>query len=390
MPPVFQTHRFLAALGLCLGLDLARAIETPQEATGVNLSLDQGFGARHQGMATRFAGFQVGADAVSNAPAGMADINDLTFSSSHTEQFAQAKMDHFAALFPIDEASTLGLAVARFGTSDNPFYTDPNAVNSVPTGYFTTADYWLTSSFARRLGPLDLGASLQLLYRDLDQTGLGMRADVMATFNWQENFRLHALLVGALPSVARWSNGYSEYEPTDLKVGAAYRVPAPYFYGNLQVAWETEGLFQVNGKSSQNLVGNRGFYHPLEALKTSDLGAEFQFDFGLSLRTGFEELELSSKLTNLWHVGLGYTWRHMVGIDYSFNSHPDLPNSQRIAVQFTPIFPHFSGKNFRSKTSERVGSKPLAQPKATEPAAEETQSGEEMLESDQGELESPK
>lgn len=349
MPLASFPARVLLTSVLGLNLSSAQALESPEQAIGVNLSLDEGFGARHQAMATKFAGFQRGADAVGNAPAGLADIDDLTFSTSHSEQFAQAKMDHFAAVFPFDANSTLGLALARYGVSDIEYRPEGSEATAIPPSVFSTADYWVTTAMARRWGPLDLGASLQILYRDLDQAGLGMRGDVMATYTWEKRHRLHAMLVGALPSSARWSSGYAEYEPTDLKVGASTLMEAPYFYGQLQLAWESEGLFQASPKSNSQLDGRRGFYHPVDAFKNSNLGAEFLFDFGLALRLGLEELRLAKAMGSLWHVGLGYTWKGMVGIDYSFNPHPDLPNSHRLALQFTPVFPKFSGRGFRQK-----------------------------------------
>ena len=51
------------------------------QASGVNLTADEGFGARQQGMGLSHSGFQEGADAVINAPAAMNDVNDLTFST---------------------------------------------------------------------------------------------------------------------------------------------------------------------------------------------------------------------------------------------------------------------------------------------------------------------
>lgn len=349
------------ALSICCRFT-AWGLEAPEEAAGVNLSLEEGFGARYQGMATRFSGYQTGADAVGNAPAGMADVNDLTFSSSHTERFAEQQMDHFAALFPLDAQSTLGLGLARYGVSQIDWRPVGSPPTTDPLSYFSTADYWITSAYARRIGPLDLGASLQMLYRDLDQSGLGLRADVMGTYNWSPKYRFHALLTGALPSTARWSSGYAEYENPDLRIGAATLMNAPYFYGHLQLAWETEGLFQKTAKSSRRLDGYRGFYHPLRALETSNLGAEFLFDFGLALRFGLDELELSRALGELWHAGLGYTWRNTLGIDYSYHPHPYMAGSHQVAVQFTPVFPHFSGKGFRgtapAKMKKNVPSSP--------------------------------
>src|SRR5580698_1068140 len=85
------------------------------QATGVDLTVDEGFGARQQGMGLTRAGFQDGADAVINAPASMNDVNDLTISTTHLEQFGNAAdFDNAAVLIPWNATGTLGLAIARY------------------------------------------------------------------------------------------------------------------------------------------------------------------------------------------------------------------------------------------------------------------------------------
>jgi hypothetical protein len=343
---------------LCLGMLMVGMLSAPaialEENSGVNLSLEEGFGARHQAMALRFAGFGQGADAVGNAPASMNDVDDLTFSSAHAERFAEAQLDHFAMILPLDAASTLGVALARYGVSDIEWRPEGSEATAVPPALFNTADYWVTAAFARRLGRLDLGASLQLIYRDLDQSGMGLRGDLMAALGLHENLRVQAMMVGALPSSARWSSGLNEFESPDLRLALVQRGVAPYLYGRWQVAFETEGLFQKTAKSSRSLNAYRGALHPVEAFGTANLGGEFLFDFGLALRAGLEEIRFSRTLGDLWHAGLGYTFRGMVGLDYSFTPHPDLPSSHRIALQWTPVFPRFSGKNYRGAAPKAV------------------------------------
>ena len=85
------------------------------QATGVNLTADESFGARQQGMGMVRGGFQDGADAVVNAPASMNDVNDLTFSTSHMEQFEAAQFDAASVLIPWHSDATLGFAIARYG-----------------------------------------------------------------------------------------------------------------------------------------------------------------------------------------------------------------------------------------------------------------------------------
>lgn len=339
---------------LCLSQD--GDVDGWNEAAGVNLTLEEGFGARHSGMAISFAGFQADANAVANAPAAMNDVDDFTFSTAHAEKFGEAKFDDLSLIVPFESRSTLGLGISRYGVSGidlRPEGVSP--LESQPVGQFSIADYLVVAGFSRRWGDLDLGASFNFLYRQLDQDGFGMRADAMAQYTWNRNFRVGALVKGIIPSSATWESGYSEYEAPDLHLGVAARFPAPYFYGALQAAYQTEGMFQQRAKAQAEAIGSRLHQAPFEALKAGNAGLEFLFDFGLVVRFGLSELRFASEALSSAAFGLGYTWKKVLGLDYSFAPHPDLLATHRIALQFTPAFPKFNGRNFRPGQDEPAG-----------------------------------
>ncbi len=339
------------------------------EAVGVNQTLEEGFGARQSGMAVTFAAFQRDADAVANAPAAMNDVDDFTFSTAHAEKFGEAKFDNFAFLLPFESHSTLGLGLSRYGVSgidSRPPDSDP--LQSQPAGVFSVADYLVVGSFARRWGGLDLGVDLNLLYRHLDQDGLGMRADAQALYTVDERFRFGALLKGAIPSSARWQSGYAEYEAPELYLGAAARFPAPYFYGTLETDWQSEGVFHQGAKSAVNLNGGTAYKNPGDFLAASNVGLEFLFDFGMALRFGLNELSKHS-FTDVATFGIGYDWKHILGLDYSFSPHPGLLSTHRISLQFTPAFPKFSGRGFRPQAVHATS--PAAPAEAGSPVGKE-------------------
>ena len=177
----------LAVLAVMAATATARAQVSDglNEASGVNLTADEGFGARRTGMGIGFPAFQRDADAAVNSPAGMNDVDDFTFSTAHAEKFGRAQFDDFAFILPFDVGSTLGLGLSRFGVNDielRPEGSDP--FQTKPQGLFSVADYMVTGSFARRWGAFDAGFSLDLLYRHLDQDGMGLRADAMAQYTW--------------------------------------------------------------------------------------------------------------------------------------------------------------------------------------------------------------
>lgn len=324
------------------------------EVVGANQTLEQGFGARQSGMAIAFPSFQRSADAVANAPAGMNDVDDFTFATAHTEKFGEAKYDDFAFLFPIESGSSMGIGISRYGVSDIDFRpSGSEEFSSQPQGYFSIADYLVTGAFARRWGGLDLGLDLNLLYRHLDQDGLGIRGDAQVLYTWEKRFRLGALLKGLVPSSARWESGYSEYEAPELYIGGAARFPAPYFYGTLEAAWQSEGIFHRTAKSAATLDGSSIAKDPLAYLATGNLGLEFLFDFGVAIRFGLEEISRKA-FADVTTFGIGYDWRHVLGLDYSFSPHPGLQSSHRISIQFTPSFPRFNGRDFRNRASRSI------------------------------------
>jgi hypothetical protein len=357
------------------------------EAVGVNQTLEEGFGARQSGMAVTFPAFQRDADAVSNAPASMNDVDDFTFSTSHAEKFGEAKFDDFAFLFPFESHSTLGLGISRYGVSDiqlRPEGSDPYAVE--PAEVFSIADYLLVGAFARRWGGFDLGMNLNILYRHLDQDGIGMRADGMAQYTWDNRFRVNALMKGLVPSSASWQSGYSEYEAPEMYLGGAARFPAPYFYGTLEAAWQSEGLFHRTARSGARLSGSRIWDNPQEFLAAGNVGLEFLFDFGMAVRFGLSEFS-SKSAADVATFGIGYNWRRVLGLDYSFSPHPGLLSTHRVSVQFTPAFPKFTGRDFRYRGSPRplpAGHVPESNPAAPNPGnpegpadAEETETLEQ-------------
>lgn len=334
----------------------------PEQSSGVNLTADEGFGARQSGMGITFPSFQRDADAVVNAPAAMNDVDDFTFSTAHAEKFGRAQFDDFAFILPFEANSTLGLGLSRFGVSDielRPEGTDPLA--SEPQSLFSIADYVVTGSFARRLGDVDVGFGLDLLYRHLDQDGVGLRADGMVQYTLDNQFRLAALVKGLVPSSAHWESGYTEYENPDLYLGGSGRFPAPYFYGTLEASFQTEGLFSDHAKSQLDLNGGNIQSDPLSLLAATHVGLEFLFDFGMAVRAGLTELAPRS-LASTATFGIGYSWKHILGIDYSFTPHPDLLSTHRISLQLTPAFPKLDGRGYRPR-------RPLA-PGAVQPGSE--------------------
>jgi hypothetical protein len=345
-------------LPLIVALSCAGLGHALEQASGVNLTADEGFGARHLGMALTRAGFGKGADAVVNAPASMNDVNDFSFTTAHAEQFGLARFDNFAMIVPWHAQSTLGFGVARYAVSGIEQRGEATELPTTePDALFDASDWVVTGSFARRFpmgyNAVDVAGSVHLLRRQLDQAGMGMRGDAMAQYTYDGRLRAGAHVRGIVPSMARWESGYSEYEAPEAVLFVAMRKEVPYFYGSLQAGFETPGLLQPGARSVRGEEGARAITDPGSALATSKVGAEFNFDFGLSLRAGFDELAPSAWTSSV-RLGMGYDWRGILAVDYAFAAHPYLGESHRIALRFTPSFPRFEGRNFRPGATASV------------------------------------
>ncbi len=72
----------------------------------------------------------------------------------------------------------------------------------------------------------------------------------------------------------------------------------------------------------------------------------------MSLRAGLDELNPSTASSSL-RLGAGYDWKRILGIDYAFSTSPDLGESYRLSLWWTPAFPRFEGRNFRPKPAAR-------------------------------------
>jgi hypothetical protein len=353
------------------------------ENRGVNATLEEGYGARHRAQGLEFGGWQTGADAVTLSPAGMNDVPDFTFSTSHSERFGRANYDHFSLLTPLSTTTSLGLGLSRFGVSQIEFHSVQEA-NPNFSETFSVADYAFAVAYARSLGPLDFGGVLHTVMRSLDQYGLGMRGDLMTSYS-TDRFRATVLWKGALPSSARWESNYLEYAPSDVLLSLGIRGNSPYFYGRYQLVWESPGLFQIESRNAYRTTTSRAYEDPITALKDSHWGGEFAFDFGLSLRAGIIGLPQSGLPEP--RLGAGYSYHGWVGFDYAFVPHSELGASHYLSLSWTPTFPKFQGKNFRmglKKFSETDGASKNSDPglKGINPSPEDAsdeEKGSEVL-----------
>ncbi|HEX8563093.1 MAG TPA: PorV/PorQ family protein [Flavobacterium sp.] len=89
-------------------------------------------------------------------PAGLVNLKDKQVSAMHASYFANiAQYDYAAFAMPIDDRSAWGISVMRFGVDDilntTQLIDDQGNIDYNRISLFSTADYGVTFSYARRL-----------------------------------------------------------------------------------------------------------------------------------------------------------------------------------------------------------------------------------------------
>ncbi|MBF0429739.1 MAG: hypothetical protein HQK83_00560 [Fibrobacteria bacterium] len=344
--------------------------------SGINLTADEGAGARYSGMANTFLGLPGDITALSVNPAAMNDVEDLSFSLAHFRKFNLANYNHFAVLFPINQLSSLGLGISRFGVNNLQYFrsTDPDEETGET---FDIAEYLITAALSRRWGGLDVGGSFHMLYREIEQSGFGIRADLSIQYQLLKTIYFGALLKGAVPSSTYWTSEYFEYEPPNLFLGLGFNLPSEYLYGVIRGAVQTKGIIVNESNSLYTKKGEAFYDSPQDIYRAANIGLEYSLNLGLKLRFGLSELG------NSWDefgpsFGIGYEYKKFISLDYSFQAHPELESTHRISLVFVPFF--FNGQ-FKRNRNESFSSPPVVHKNITKlpKKEEEEEKGEQAV-----------
>ncbi len=274
-------------------------------------------------------------------PAGLVNIEDKQLALMHSSYFANiANYDYAAFAMPLDDRSAIGLSLIRFAVDDildtTQLIDDQGNVNYDRVSLFSTADYGLTFSYARKLPVqgLNYGVNAKVIRRVIgdfaNSWGFGLDAgiqfetdnnwqfglmarDITTTFNsWSYDEEAFARIQNAIEGQNQELPESTELTIPKLQIGIAKNYVFHYDY-SLRAELDLNVRFEQN-----NDLISTSF-----ASINPALGFEFGYIDMIYLRTGVgnfqNELQIddSESLSFQPSFGVGFKYRG-IQVDYAF------------------------------------------------------------------------
>ena len=274
-------------------------------------------------------------------PAGLVHLEDNQLALMHSSYFANiANYNYLAYAMPLDDRSAVGLSLIRFGVDDildtTQLIDDQGNINYDRISTFSTADYGLTFSYARKL-PLDglnFGVNAKIIRRVIgdfaSSWGFGLDAgiqfegkndwkfglmarDITTTYNaWSIDEDKFAQISGAVDGENQELPETTEITIPKLQLGMSKKWIFNYDYSLLAAA-------NLNVRFEEN---NDLFSTSFASINPA-LGFEFGYADVVFLRSGLgnfqNEIQIddSESLTFQPNFGVGFKYKG-IHIDYAF------------------------------------------------------------------------
>ncbi|MBT8262685.1 MAG: PorV/PorQ family protein [Bacteroidia bacterium] len=272
-------------------------------------------------------------------PAGLVNIEDNELSLMHASYFANiASYDYAGFAMPLDDRSAVGLSVIRFGVDDilntTQLIDDQGNIDYNRISLFSTADYGVTFSYARKL-PLDglnFGVNAKVIRRVIgdfaSSWGFGLDAgiqfeknnwrfglmarDITTTFNaWSIDEEQFATISGAVEGQNQELPETTEITIPKLQLGIARKFVFHYDFV-LQAEMDLNFRF-----AETNDIVSSSF-----ASVTPALGLEFGYIDMIFVRGGVgnfqnvTQLDGSDSVNFQPNIGVGFRYKG-IQVDYA-------------------------------------------------------------------------
>jgi len=274
-------------------------------------------------------------------PAGLVNLEDNQLALMHSSYFANiANYNYIGYGMPLDDRSAVGISLIRFGVDDildtTQLIDDEGNINYDRISTFSTADYGLTFSYARKL-PLDglnFGVNAKIIRRIIgdfaSSWGFGLDAgiqfendsgwkfgvmarDITTTYNtWSIDEEKFEQISGAVEGQNQELPETTEITIPKLEIGMSKKWIFNYDYSLLAAA-------NLNVRFEEN---NDIFSTSFASINPA-LGFEFGYTDLVFLRGGVgnfqneRQIDNSENLTFQPNFGVGFKYKG-IQIDYAF------------------------------------------------------------------------
>ena len=273
-------------------------------------------------------------------PAGLVHLEDHEIAIMHSSYFANiANYNYIAYAMPLDEDTTVGLSLIRFGVDDildtTKLIDQQGAVNYDRINLFSAADYALTFSFAKKLPitGLNYGVNAKVIRRIIgdfaSSWGFGLDVGIQFESNdWKfglmarditTTFNAWAIDADRLQDIKDAIPGQNQEEPeaTELTLPKLQLGMSKLFTFNYDYTLRTEIDLICRFEENNDIISSS-----LVSINPA-LGLEFGYTDLVFFRAGIgnfqNELQLdnSSPLTFQPNFGVGFKYNGIC-LDYAF------------------------------------------------------------------------
>jgi len=274
-------------------------------------------------------------------PAGLVHLEDNQLALMHSSYFANiANFNYIAYAMPLDDKSAVGISLIRFGVDDildtTQLIDDQGNINYDRISTFSTADYGLTFSYARKL-PLDglnFGVNAKIIRRIIGDfaSSWGFGLDAGIQFEGKNDWKFGLMARDITTTFNAWSideekfeqiSGAIDDENQELPETTEITIP------KLQLGMSKKWIFNYDYTLLAAANLNVRFAENNDIISTSfasinpALGFEFGYTDLVFLRAGLgnfqNEIQVddSEQVSFQPNFGVGFKYKG-IQIDYAF------------------------------------------------------------------------
>lgn len=274
-------------------------------------------------------------------PAGLVHLEDNQLALMHSSYFANiANFNYIAYAMPLDDRSAVGISLIRFGVDDildtTQLIDDQGNINYDRISTFSTADYGLTFSYARKL-PLDglnYGINAKVIRRIIGDfaSSWGFGLDAGIQFETKNNWKFGIMARDITTTYNTWTFDEAKFETISGAVeGQNQELPetTEITIPKLQIGMSKQFVFNYDYSLLAAFDLNVRFAQTNDIISTevASINPAIGFQFGYTdlvfLRAGLgnfqNELQIdnSTNLTFQPNFGVGFKYKG-ISIDYAF------------------------------------------------------------------------